>query len=76
MENVLVVFAGNGFCRMCDKKDGKKHVVRTAKENCIEGSVKPGTRRTKPILKTTIWAGNSKKPLISKRKRSINRIFT
>jgi hypothetical protein len=36
MENVLVVFTGNGFCRMCDKKDGKKHVVRTAKENCMK----------------------------------------
>jgi len=56
MESAPAVFAGNGFCRMLDKKDVKKHVARTAKENCIGDNVKTGIRRTKLILKTTIWA--------------------
>jgi hypothetical protein len=46
---------------MSGKKAGKEHVVRAADQNCTEGNVKTGTRRTEPIPKTTIWARSLKK---------------
>ncbi|GEM_PF-6915132 len=62
VEDTPAVFAGNGFCRMSDKKDDRKHAAQTAKKNSIEDNVQQiGTRRTKPISKATIWARSLKK---------------
>jgi hypothetical protein len=55
VENDPAAFAANDSSRTYDKKGGKKHVVRTAKESFIGDNVMNGTKRTKNILKTTIW---------------------
>jgi len=60
VENAPAVFVGNGFCRMSDKKDDRKHAAQTVKKNSIEDNVQIGTRRIKPISKTIIWARSLK----------------
>jgi len=55
VEKDPAVFAANGSNRTYGKKGGKKHVVRTARKSFIGDNVMNGTKRTKNILKITIW---------------------
>ena len=52
--NDPVAFAASGFCLMFGKSAGKRLVVLSAEENCIEETVRNGIGRVQHISRATI----------------------